>query len=108
LALVADFLATCGLRRALCVLVPEAGLGNVDRADLRRKLGLGAGDDAEPILSTLLQKKAKDDYEDDFDLSEEESVTDNVQFRGALADSSDGADLGDLVEDVALRTSSQT
>lgn len=76
LALVVDFLASCGLRRSLCVLLPEAGVSETDRVDLRRKLGLGEGDCKEPILSELLRQRVvplQEEYSDeDFEKEEEE------------------------------------
>lgn len=62
LELVTDFLASCGLERSLCVLVPEAGLqktGSVDRRKLRSKMGLdGDGGHSTPVLCQLLQRLA--------------------------------------------------
>lgn len=55
LELVVDFMASCGLHRSLCVLVPEAGLSEdvVDRKRLREKMGLMSSQNG-PVLCDLL------------------------------------------------------
>lgn len=59
LDLVTDFLSRCELRRALCVLMPEAGAAPVDSRKLRERLGLAPGDG--PVLCDLLATKGDDD-----------------------------------------------
>lgn len=98
LELVTDFLASCGLDKSLCVLVPEAGLdpGGVDRSKLRGKMGLGdeSEEAATPVLCQLLQRlaavsssKSSEKKVDDVELSGR--LVSGVENEQVLVDESD-------------------
>lgn len=89
LELVIDFMASCGLQRSLCVLVPEAGLSedDVDRKRLREKMGLMSSQNG-PVLCDLLTQleavsctkggghtKTEEEYdEEDFEEEEDDAA----------------------------------
>ncbi|KAJ8598250.1 hypothetical protein CTAYLR_005476 [Chrysophaeum taylorii] len=105
LELVTDFLATCGLERALCVLLPEAGLtGAVDRSRLRAKMGLRDDDKRGlPVLCALLDRPKKNDKRDeDYEEDDFEVEDDAAAVAGDLAGGRRPHDDDDVVSDLDL------